>query len=216
MKRYSGEVAEVIENNIDKAAEHARDFLASQEWIPDAVRPHSKPPPTTMLAGPSSLYETAQNWVSRHKIWTGVIVLTTGVIIYRGYRKSKYCRKTRRAKRARNGARLEVVVIAGSPNLPLTRSLSLDLERRGFIVYIACNTIDDEVLVQNLSRPDIKPLGIDITDVSLAPRMVDHLGKGSLTPFCSLRALVLLLSALHNICKHHMPRCRERSHTASL
>lgn len=173
MKRYSGEVAEVIESNIDKAAEQARDFLASQEWIPDAVRPVGKPPPSTMLAGPSSLYEKAQDWVSRHKVLTGVIVLTTGVVVYRGYRKSKYCRKTRRARRARNGARVEVVVIAGSPNLPLTRSLSLDLERRGFIVYIACNTIDDEVLVQNLARPDIKPLGIDMTDVSLTLRVVN-------------------------------------------
>lgn len=116
---------------------------------------------------PSSLYERAQNWVSRHKVLTGFIIFTTGVVVYRGYRKSKYGRKTRRAKRARNGGRLEVVVIAGDPKVPLTRSLSLDMERRGFIVYIACNTVDDEVMVQNLSRPDIRPLGIDIADVSI-------------------------------------------------
>lgn len=59
------------------------------------------------------------------------------------------------------------MVVAGDPKLPLTRSLSLDLERRGFIVYIACNTLDDEAMVQNLSRPDVRPLGIDITDVGL-------------------------------------------------
>lgn len=116
-----------------------------------------------------SLYDRASNWVSRHKVLTGLLVLTTGAVAYRGYTNSRYYRKARRAKRARNGARLEVVVIAGSPNLPLTRSLSLDMERRGFIVYIVCNTIDDEVMVQNLSRPDIRPLGIDITDVSSGP-----------------------------------------------
>jgi len=48
----------------------------------------------------------------------------------------------------------------------MTRSISLDLERRGFIVYIVCNTIEEEVLVQNESRSDIKPLMIDIVDVS--------------------------------------------------
>lgn len=42
----------------------------------------------------------------------------------------------------------------------------MDLERRGFIVYVVCNTIEEEVQVQNESRPDIKPLMIDIVDVS--------------------------------------------------
>jgi hypothetical protein len=81
-------------------------------------------------------------------------------------KKSSY-RKKRRAKRAVSGARTEVVVVAGSPSEPITRSISLDLERRGFIVYIVCNTIEEEVMVQNESRPDIKPLMIDIVDVSI-------------------------------------------------
>lgn len=169
VRRYSTEVADVIEQHVDKIADQLRDTLSSQDWIPAAIRPRPKPTPAAVLAGPFSLYDRASNWVSRHKVLTGLIVLSTGVVVYRGYRNSRYYRKARRAKRARNGARLEVVVIAGSPNLPLTRSLSLDMERRGFIVYIICNTIDDEVMVQNLSRPDIRPLGIDITDVSFCP-----------------------------------------------
>ena len=74
-------------------------------------------------------------------------------------------------KKASNGARVEVVVVAGSPSEPNTRSISLDLERRGFIVYIVCNTVEEEVqvLAHNESRKDIKPLMIDITDVSLYP-----------------------------------------------
>lgn len=133
------------------------------------VRPRSRPPPPpASLSISSSTYERVQDWVSRHKLLTGLVVLSTGVLVYRGYKKGKHGRKTRRARRARNGGRLEVVVIAGDPKLPLTRSLSLDLERRGFIVYIACNTLDDEAMVQNLSRPDVRPLGIDITDVRLS------------------------------------------------
>lgn len=106
-----------------------------------------------------------QDWVSRHKILTGVIVLATGTVLYRTYRSSRLGKKTRRARRARSGGRLEVVVIAGSPALPLTKSLSLDMERKGFIVFIVCNTVEDEAMVHSLSRPDIRSLTIDTTDV---------------------------------------------------
>jgi NAD(P)-dependent dehydrogenase (short-subunit alcohol dehydrogenase family) len=123
------------------------------------LRPAVVPVPASMLA-------RMQAWVWRHKILTGVVVVATGVIIYRSYRNSAMCRKTRRARRARSGGRIEVVVIAGSPTLPLTRSLSLDMERKGFIVFVVCNSVEDEMLVQSLSRPDIKALSIDITDVS--------------------------------------------------
>lgn len=108
----------------------------------------------------------------RHKIVSSVLVVAVSYAAYRAVRKTKLLRKSRRAKRARNGGRLEVVVIAGSPSLPLTKSLALDMERRGFIVYVVCGTIEEEVMVQNLARPDVKPLNIDITDVSRRPRLV--------------------------------------------
>lgn len=59
-----------------------------------------------------------------------------------------------------------MVVIAGSPNEPITRSLSLDLERRGFVVYVVVSTAEEEQLVRNESRVDIHPLNVDIIDVS--------------------------------------------------
>lgn len=102
----------------------------------------------------------------KHKILTGIIVVTFGTVAYKGYRASRFSKKTRRAKRARNGGRTEVVVIAGSPTLPLTKSLALDMERRGFIVYVVCNAAEDDSMVHALSRPDIRPLSIDTTDVS--------------------------------------------------
>lgn len=156
------------------------------------VRPRGRPPPSpAALSISSSAYERAHDWISRHRLLTGLVVLTTGVLVYRGYKKGKHSRKTRRARRARNGGRLEVVVVAGDPKLPLTRSLSLDLERRGFIVYIACNTLDDEAMVQNLSRPDVRPLGIDITDVRLIlqattamPRLPSYILNHSLASKC--------------------------------
>ena len=165
IKRYSGDVADYIDKNIDKAADIIRDSLAKSSWVPESIRPRP-PPPAPVLAIPTSSLERIQNWISRHKILTGVVVIVAGTVVYRSYRSSRFGRKTRRAKRARSGGRLEVVVIAGSPTLPLTRSLSLDLERRGFIVFIVANSTEDEVMVQHLARPDIRPLSLDITDVS--------------------------------------------------
>ena len=43
--------------------------------------------------------------------------------------------------------------------------MSLDLERRGFIVYVVVNTLDEEQTVQRESRADIRPLNLDIVDV---------------------------------------------------
>jgi len=100
-----------------------------------------------------------------HKFLTSVIVVSIGGLTYYVV-KHRGGRKKRRAKRASNGARLEVVLVAGPPSEPIVRSISLDLERRGFIVYVVCNTVEDELLVQNESRQDIKPLTLDIVDVS--------------------------------------------------
>jgi hypothetical protein len=142
-----------------------RDTLSSTPWIRDYIK--TPPPASPVIVVPLTRLEVARDWISRHKVLTGVVVVVFGTVVYHSYRRSRFCRKTRRAKRARNGGRVEVVVIAGSPTLPLTRSLSLDMERRGFIVYVVCNAVEDEAMVHHLSRPDIRPLTIDITDVSL-------------------------------------------------
>lgn len=164
LRQYSDVVADFIDHNVDRAAQAVRETLASSIWIPDSVRP-SPPvqPPVAVVA--VSRFEQVQDWVARHKILTGVVVVVCGTAVFKGYQKSRSLRKTRRAKKARNGGRTEVVVIAGSPTLPLTKSLSLDMERRGFIVYVVCNAAEDEAMVHAFSRPDIRPLTIDTTDV---------------------------------------------------
>ncbi|KAI1334510.1 DUF1776-domain-containing protein [Xylariaceae sp. FL0016] len=186
IKRYSGDVAEYIDKAVEQAADNVRDQMASADWIPEALRPRplSRPPPVQVI--PMSTFERVQDWVSRHKILTGVVVCTFGYVTYRTVRHSKLLRKSRRAKRARNGGRLEVVVIAGSPQLPLTKSLSLDMERRGFIVYVVCNTIDDELMVQGLSRPDIKALSLDITDPPNAGAAIERFASYLQTPHAAV------------------------------
>lgn len=56
-------------------------------------------------------------------------------------------------------------MLAGSPHDPVARSLALDLDRRGFIVFVAVSTVEDEQVVINEGRADVRPLNIDILDV---------------------------------------------------
>jgi hypothetical protein len=164
--RYSGDVAEYVDDRIDQAAVAIRSSLSSAPWIPDSIRPTPPPPPPVVLVDVSRL-ERVQDWLVRNRVAIGLGAVAIGLISYRVYRSTKRNRKLRRAGRSRrNGGRVEVVVIAGSPDLPLTKSLALDMERKGFIVFIVCRGADEEASVQSLSRPDIKPLTIDVTCVS--------------------------------------------------
>lgn len=168
-------MADYVDSHLEKVSNVLREALSSSQWIPESARPRSVPPPRPFLqpTPPSSTYTQIYNWILRNRVLATVIILAAGGITYHVVRR-KSGRKKRRAKRAGNGARLEVVVVAGPPSEPLTRSISLDLERRGFIVYIVCNSVEEEMMVQNESRPDIKPLLIDIVDVSsiLPPRWI--------------------------------------------
>ncbi|KAK0617972.1 hypothetical protein B0T17DRAFT_656151 [Bombardia bombarda] len=185
IQRYSGDVAEYINKHVDHIADTIRDVLANSPWVPEQIRP-PPPPPAPIMTLSTSTYERIQDWVSRHKILTGVVILVTGTVAYRSYRSSALCRKTRRARRARSGGRLEVVVIAGSPALPLTRSLSLDLERKGFIVYVVANSNEDEIMIQNLARPDIRPLSIDTTDPPSAGASIERFAHYLQTPHAAI------------------------------
>ena len=146
--------------------------------------------------------------MSSHKGLTTFILIAAGGFTYHVVKRS-IPRKKRRAKKASNGARLEVVVVAGSPSEPLVRSISLDLERRGFIVYIVCNTIEEEILVANGSRQDIKPLMIDIVDVCIPRVIALHTSNRSSSP----RVLKPQSKGLQRICKFLMQHFEERSHT---
>lgn len=206
IRRYSGDVADYVDKHLEKVSNVLREALSSSEWLPESARPRPRqPPPQSFIesVSPASTYAQIYNWAMRNKILTTIVIIAAGGVTYHVIKK-KTNRKKRRAKRAGNGARLEVVVVAGSPSEPITRSISLDLERRGFIVYIVCNTIEEEVLVQNESRTDIKPLMIDIVDPISAhasiERFTTHLQtshaafQGARAHHLTFRSLILIPS----------------------
>jgi len=103
--------------------------------------------------------------VYEHRAFTAALLAFMGTGGFLLFHRRSYVRK-RRARRTTNGEKKEVVVIAGTPNSPITRSIMLDLERRGFIVYVVVGSAAEEQKIQSESKRDILPLRIDITDVS--------------------------------------------------
>ncbi|KAI0204338.1 DUF1776-domain-containing protein [Astrocystis sublimbata] len=185
VREISGVAAGYIDKAVDAAADQVRDTLSSTPWVPEYARPQVSAPPPTALVHPST-WDRLHAWVDRHRVASGVIVGVAAYATYRTVRSTRLARRSRRARRAKNGGRQEVVVIAGSPSLPLTKSLSLDLERRGFIVFVICNSIDDEVLVQAANRPDIRGLSIDITDPTSASASIERFVAYLQTPHAAV------------------------------
>ena len=56
------------------------------------------------------------------------------------------------------------VVITGVTTDPLTRSVALDLERRGFVVFCAVPPACD-TLIEQEGKPDLRALPLDIAEV---------------------------------------------------
>ncbi|KAJ2893186.1 hypothetical protein MKZ38_008927 [Zalerion maritima] len=167
LEKYSSTAAGYVNNRVEQVSLVVQEKLVEYPWIPEWIVPKPPPPPPPpAVLETMTRWERAQEWILRNKFLVAAIAIGTGYAGYKIYRKSMLLGKTRRAMRAKTGGRCEVVIIAGSPSLPLTRCLALDLERKGFIVFVVCNTIEEEMMVQNLSRPDVRPLSIDMKDVS--------------------------------------------------
>lgn len=160
---------EAIDRHFDYVGRSLKDAFRDTPWLPDSIKPKPPPVPKTVpvVAMPFGYFEATRIWVSEHRACTAAVVAFVGTGAFIVWRQRRNDRVKRRASRAKNGSRTEVVVLAGSPHSPLTRSLSLDLERRGFIVYVPVSTLSEEQIIQSESRADIRPLNIDITSVCL-------------------------------------------------
>ncbi|ODH38412.1 hypothetical protein ACO22_02363 [Paracoccidioides brasiliensis] len=170
VKKYSSQVADSVNEHVDQLAVTVRDTLCRQSWLPSAVKPVgraaselSSPPP------PPSSFGRVQAWVSRNRAWTAAIVAFVGTGALLIYGSKKLSIKKRKARSASNGARKEIVVIAGSPNEPMTKSVANDLERRGFIIFVTVTSLEEENLVKAEGREDIRSLWIDLAITPLTP-----------------------------------------------
>ncbi|GLI74597.1 hypothetical protein PoHVEF18_002841 [Penicillium ochrochloron] len=164
VRRYSLQVADSIDRQVDWAAATIRETLAHQSWLPTAVRPTLRM--RDMRSPPRGLTDRVQDWVARNRALTAAIVAFVGTGCVLLYGNKKLNSKRRKARKAGNGSRKEIVVVAGSPHEPMTRAIAADLERRGYIVYVTVSSAEEEHIVQSEHRADIKPLWLDLTTTS--------------------------------------------------
>ncbi|KAI5805907.1 hypothetical protein EDC01DRAFT_609833 [Geopyxis carbonaria] len=172
LKSYTFTLADTLDRKADALANTIRSSLTNTPWLPESARPHL-PPPRLIAPPPSWAYQ------HRHALGLGLAAATLagGYTLHLRRRPRK-----RRARRASNGARKEVVVVAGSPHDAVTRSLAADLEHRGFIVFVVVGSLDDEQTVSALGGRDLRPLHLDLLDPSAAAAAAARFGTYLSTP----------------------------------
>ncbi|KAI9829298.1 MAG: hypothetical protein M1826_005762 [Phylliscum demangeonii] len=127
-------IADSIDRHIDQAAAVVKDTLSSYKWLEQSLWPTSPPRIQKPVPVPRRISTTAYTWLTTHKALAAAVLVSLGG------------------------------VIAGSVHDAICKSLSLDLERRGFVVYVLVGSVEEEQTVRNESRADIRPLTVDVTD----------------------------------------------------
>jgi NAD(P)-dependent dehydrogenase (short-subunit alcohol dehydrogenase family) len=119
--------------------------------------------------------EKTTAFISRNRTAIAVVLAFAGTTFVLVRKSKKEHNRKRRAKKLRGGGKKEVVVLACSSfHDPLTKSLALDLERRGYIVYITVSTTEEDSLIQSEAKADVRPLWIDLTSTTPNPLVDIH------------------------------------------
>jgi hypothetical protein len=176
---YGSRVADYIEKHTNTIASDIRDAIDSSSWLPVSLRkqgtngghsffPQAPPPPQTLM-------ERTAAFISRNRTAIAVVLAFAGTTFVLVRRSKKEHNRKRRAKKLRGGGKKEIVVLACSSfHDPLTKSLALDLERRGYIAYITVSTTEEDSLIQSEAKPDVRPLWIDLTSTTPNPLVDIH------------------------------------------
>lgn len=151
-------IASDVERHFDLVASHLREWIPSDPSALVRAPPKRLPPPT--------YYEIVTRWMDRNRALTAAIVAfaVTGAVSTGVYVQNRKANKKRRAKKSPSGARIEVVVVAGATSSPIASAVALDLERRGFVVYVATSSAEEETYIRSLSRADLLPLPLALAD----------------------------------------------------
>jgi NAD(P)-dependent dehydrogenase (short-subunit alcohol dehydrogenase family) len=151
-------VAADVERHFDLVASHLREWIPSDPSALVRAPPRRLPPPT--------YYEVVTRWMDRNRALTAAIVAfaVTGAVSTGVYVQNRKANRKRRARKSPSGARVDVVVVAGATSSPLASAVALDLERRGFVVYVATSSIEEETYIRSLSRADLLPLPLALAD----------------------------------------------------
>ncbi|KAF3164528.1 hypothetical protein TWF788_001129 [Orbilia oligospora] len=190
IRYHTSNMMDQADKHFESMATTIRQKANDTSWLPQF--PHRKAPPPPPPAAPIIIRDNGKGlgvvwtWVKEHKwLVAGLVVVVVGGGVLVVKRKRQRVRR-RKALKAGNGARKEVVVIHGQPHDPIVKSTAHDLERRGFVVYIAVSSHEDELVVLAEGKTDIKPLQIDILDTLSARASISRFSsylKSPVIPF---------------------------------
>lgn len=109
VRKYSAQVADSVDRQIDCAATTLRDKFSGQSWLPAAVRPSPRASQAARAPQSPSWTGRVQDWVLQNRAWSAAALafVGTGCVLYFGNKKLNG--KRRKARRAGNGARKEIV-----------------------------------------------------------------------------------------------------------
>ncbi|AOW07840.1 hypothetical protein B0I72DRAFT_142661 [Yarrowia lipolytica] len=144
------------------------------------------PPPP-----PPSYYDKITGFVSAHKLAVGLVTISavtaSGYYMWNNrilpgglFGNKKQPR--RRAVRAANGARTEVVVLAGSFLEPIVRVVANDLDKRGFIVYVTTTSEAETALIEKENSADIRSLSVNTQKADVIKSTMKEFGTFLATP----------------------------------
>ena len=121
IKRYSTDLADAADRQFDAVAIHLREALSHATWLPESARPN---PPRrispsarsankvlTLSSSPDRFLRFTKRWVLEHPAICAAVLAfagTTAIMTYK-MKIGQGKKRKRRAKRAANGARTEVV-----------------------------------------------------------------------------------------------------------
>ena len=177
MAHYGGRIAEHIDRYTNSIASDIRDSLEGCSWIPERLRPprSSKGQFSIFPPRPQTYYERSIEWISINRTSIAVVVAFASTTYYLAHRARRAHARKRRAKKLPNGAKKEIIVlVCSSFHDPLTRSLALDLERRGYVVYVTVSSTEEDSLIQQETKADIRPLWMDLTSTVPNPAVDIH------------------------------------------
>ena len=109
IRKFTGDIADATDRHFEYVAVTIKDKLAAADWLPQSARPPPPPPPRAISRPPPGYIDRVQDWVSRNRAITAAIVAFVGTGAFLIWRKKKGYNKKRRARRATNGARREVI-----------------------------------------------------------------------------------------------------------
>lgn len=164
---YGGRIADYIERRTNLLAGEIRDAIDNASWIPESLKPPHQPTSSFSIRAPpppQAWYHKAISIATTYQTTIAVVVAFASTTAYLAHRRRRAHARKRRVKRLPNGSKKEIVVlVCPSLNDPLTRSLALDLERRGYVVYVTVGTTEEDSLVQREARPDLRSLWFDVS-----------------------------------------------------